>query len=348
MIRRSVVAAVCLLLAASRMLFAPGSTETSIECAPAIALDDAIASAESLPRLHSLLVSWRGELGLERYFHGARESRYANIKSASKSFISALVGIAIERGVLKGVDQPIASFFPELSGPNVEPAKREITIGHLLTMRSGLVPTSNVNYGAWVRSPNWVRYILSRPLAGVPGEERDYSTGNTHLLSAILTKASGTSSWAFAQEHLAKPLGFPLAQWARDPQGIYFGGNDMLMTPRQMIRFGELYLARGKSGERQIIPEAWIEESFVPRTQSRWSGRSYGYGWWVGEMAGHPVYYAWGFGGQYIFVAPSLELVIATTSSPDVGENRRGHRSAVWSMVEDQVVATIALLSAQG
>src|SRR4030095_10567880 len=137
--------------------------------------DDALAVAKDLPRLHSLLVSRRGNLLLERYYNGARASRPANIKSASKSVISALVGVAIDRRLITGVTQPIASFFPDL-----ESSKREITIEDLLTMRSGLEPTSNRNYGAWVQSPNWVRYVLARNLVSPPGTHMEYSTGNTH------------------------------------------------------------------------------------------------------------------------------------------------------------------------
>src|SRR4030095_16580960 len=136
-------------------------------------------------------------------------------------------------------------------------------------MRSGLESTSNRNYGAWVQSANWVRYALMRPLIATPGTVMEYSAGNSHLLSAILTKASGRSTWQFAQESLAKPLGFALQPWPRDPQGVYFGGNDMLMTPRQMLAFGELYLDRGRASGMQIIPEAWVRDSFIPRGRSR-------------------------------------------------------------------------------
>ena len=114
----------------------------------------------------------------------------------------------------------------------------------------------------------------------------DYSTGNTHLLSAILTKATGKSTWQFAQEVLARPLGFSLAQWPRDPQGIYFGGNDMLMTPRQMVAFGELYLKRGTVTGAQVVPAAWVDASFVPRDALALSEQTYGYGWWMRELAG--------------------------------------------------------------
>jgi CubicO group peptidase (beta-lactamase class C family) len=232
--------------------------------------EDALAVAKDLPRLHSLLVSRRGELVLERYYNGARATRPANIKSASKSLISALVGIAIQRRLIGGVKTPIATYFPELKKDR-DTAKQHITIEDLLTMRSGLETTSNRNYGAWVQSRNWVQHALNRPLLSEPGTQMEYSTGNTHLLSAILTKATGTSTWQFANDTIGRPLGFTIAPWPRDPQGIYFGGNDMLLTPRQMVAFGQLYLDRGHAQGRQIVPESWIDRSFVPRGRSYWS-----------------------------------------------------------------------------
>ena len=302
---------------------------------------EAVEAARELPRLHSLLVSWRGDLVLERYYNGITATRQANVKSAAKSVISALVGIAIDRDLIPGVDTPIATYFPQLSKDG-DARKRAITIEDLLTMRSGLESTSNRNYGAWVLSPNWVQYALARRLVSAPGTLMDYSTGNTHLLSAILTQVSGGTTWQFANDALARPLGFTLARWPRDPQGIYFGGNDMLMTPRQMLTFGGLYLNQGRVNGRQIVSEDWIERSWIPRGRSGWSGQQYGYGWWVRDLGEHRTYYAWGFGGQYIFVIPDLELVVVTTSSSAVAEDRRSHRRSVFDLVEHLVVRPLA------
>ena len=298
--------------------------------------DPALKAASELPRLHSLIVSQRGTVVFERYFNGRRATSPANVKSASKSIISALVGIAVERKLLS-LNQPISAYFPDL--PN---EKRSITIEDLLTMRSGLESTSNRNYGAWVQSSNWVRHALAKPLVERPGTEMIYSTGNTHILSAILTKATGKSTWQFAQETLAKPLGFTLAQWPRDPQGIYFGGNEMVMTPRQMLAFGELYLNGGQSGGRQIISKAFIEETFEARGRSRISGREYGYGWWMREMAGRQTYYAWGFGGQFIVLVPSLDLVVVSTSAATVSDDRREHRRSVDDIIEHLIIAPLS------
>ncbi len=315
---------------------------------------DAAKAAGELPRLHSLLASWRGEVVFERYFNGARATRGANVKSVSKSIISALVGIAIDRGLVPGPQTPIRTYFPELV-KDKDSRKQRITIEDLLTMRSGLESTSNRNYGAWVQSRNWVQHALAKPLFAAPGTEMEYSTGNTHVLSAILTKATGTSTWQFAQESLARPLGFTLARWPQDPQGVYFGGNDMLLTPRQMLAFGELYLRRGRvkgvkgsdpvTDVRQVVSERWIEQSFIPRGVSPISGQQYGYGWWMRELAGHQAYFAWGFGGQYIILVPDLDLVVVTTSASTVAEDRRTHRRTLFELVEELVIAPVAAAS---
>jgi CubicO group peptidase (beta-lactamase class C family) len=316
-------------------------------------LDLRVASDEAakLPRLRSLLVSWRGSLVLERYYNGARRDRPANIKSASKSIISALVGIAIDRKLIASVRTPIVTYFPELAR-DPDTSKRTITVEDLLTMRSGLEGTSNRNYGAWVTSANWVRHALARPMFARPGEMMEYSTGNTHLLSAIVTKVSGKSTWQFANETLAKPLGFTLSPWPRDPQGIYFGGNDMLMTPRQLVAFGELYLNKGRASGVQVVPERWVERSCEGRAREFRPGRGafgpmsdrrYGYGWWVGDFGDRGTCFAWGYGGQYVFVVPTLDLVIVMTSSSDVSEERRGHRQTLFEIVDEHVIRKVEL-----
>jgi CubicO group peptidase (beta-lactamase class C family) len=312
---------------------------------------DAIdAAARALPRLHSLIVSQRGTILFERYYNQATATRLANVKSASKSVISALVGIAVARELIPGVATTAVTYFPELArDPDVR--KRAITVENLLEMRPGLESTSGRGYGAWVTSGNWVRHALSRPMLAAPDAEMDYSTGNTHLLSAILTKATNASTWRFANDALARPLGFTLAQWPRDPQGIYFGGNDMLMTPRQLLAFGELYRNRGRAGGTQVVPAAWVERSCRGRARELppWSrgasgmldpmrDRKYGYGWWVHDLAGHQTCFAWGYGGQYAFVVPDLDLVIVSTASPDVSEERRGHRRELFDILTRLII----------
>ena len=339
--RRSTLCALGMLLAAAITVTAQAPPDVP-------SLSRAADSAAGLPQLRSLLVSWRGDLLLEYYAPGVRADRPANVKSVSKSVISTLVGIAIERKQIKGLDVPIVTYFPELRR-DPDPSKAAITIADLLTMRSGLESTSGRNYGAWVSTRNWVRGVLSRPMVSDPGTSMEYSTGSSHLLSAILTKATGMNTWQFAQSALAKPLGISLARWPRDPQGIYFGGNEMLMTPRQMIAFGELYLHRGRRGGTQIVSSEWVERSCTPRTASRWNAdRRYGYGWWMRELGGHAACFAWGYGGQYIFVFDELDLVVTVTSSTAVDENRHGHRRALFRIIERDVIAPVVSSLAGG
>ena len=303
-------------------------------------LDSVGKAAAEVPRLHSLLVSHNGTIVLEQYLNGRRATQHANVKSVSKSVISALVGIALEQKHIPSVREPIATYFGDSLRDPKDASKRAITVEDLLTMRSGLESTSGRNYGAWVTSKNWVRFALGRVLETSPGVEMEYSTGNTHLLSAILTRATKRSTWQYAQEVLAKPMGFSLARWPQDPQGIFFGGNDMLFTPRQLVTFGELYLRRGRHGDRQIVPARWVDDSWVPRGRSDFNDQLYGYGWWMREFAGEQAYFAWGFGGQYVFIIPRLQLVVVTTSSTATGEERRGHRRTIFGLLE-QIIAAV-------
>ena len=310
------------------------------------ALIDVRAAASELPELRSLLVSWRGTLIAEHYARGVRATTLANVKSASKSIIAALVGIAIERRLIKSVREPIVSYFPELRS-DPDRRKQAITVEDLLTMRSGLESTSGRNYGVWVKSGNWVRYALRQPIVSAPGTAMEYSTGSSHLLSAILTKVSGVSTWQFAQTALATPLGLRLARWPMDPQGIYFGGNEMLLTSRQMMAIGQLYLDHGQANGRQIVPASWVETSCVPRTTSVWDGdRRYGYGWWIQAFDGGTACFAWGYGGQYIFVFRDLNLVVVATSSTSVSEERRGHRRRLFDLIEQQVLKPVSAAAA--
>jgi len=296
-----------------------------------------IDRAAQLPLLQSLLVSIDGKVVIQQYFNGASPSRWANLKSASKSVLSTLVGIALDRGYIESVRQPIGKFFPELLGSADDSGKRAITIEDLLTMRSGLESTSRRNYGKWVQSGNWVRHVLTRPMVDVPGGRMIYSTGNSHLLSAVLTQATGMSTLDFARRYLAEPLDIKIGTWPRDPQGIYFGGNEMHLSPRAMVEFGELYLNNGRAGNRQVVSETWVEESFKPRTHSPRHGHQYGYGWWMRTFAGHQTFYAMGYGGQYIFVIPDLRLVVVTTSSPSDRQKRRAHRRAIYDLMEQDL-----------
>ncbi len=305
------------------------------------AFDGALVTAGEMQRLRSLLISHDGELLVEEYYNGMTANRTANVKSVSKSIMSALIGIAIDEGHIEGLDQPISDFYGDRL--QSEPAKGAITIGNLLSMQAGLETTSFYNYGAWVLSDDWVKFALDQPFRAQPGTRMLYSTGNTHLLSDILTRASGRSTLAFAQEALGRPLGIRVQPWTQAPDGVYFGGNNMEFTPRQMLAIGELYMNGGRANGRQVVPENWVETSLTPVVRSsRNTERQYGYGWWIRDMAGLPTVYAWGYGGQFILLVRDLDLVVVTTSSSEPGDTRRRHTRALYDLLESKIVGPVA------
>jgi CubicO group peptidase (beta-lactamase class C family) len=301
---------------------------------------EVLARAPQLTRLHALIVAHDGKPVVERVFRGNGLDRTTNIKSASKSVISALVGIAIDRGVLSGVDQPVVPLLAKRVPEPLDPGTSSISIGHLLSMQAGLERTSGPNYGRWVSSPNWVRYAMTRPFVDQPGGGMLYSTGNTHLLSAILTDATGKSTLDLAREWLGQPLGVAIPAWTRDPQGIYFGGNEMALSPRALLRFGEMYRNLGMLDGKRVVSQDWVRASFTPRVVGR-GGQLYGYGWFIGQSEGHPIYYAWGFGGQMVYVVPTLALTVVATSDSTTRSVEDDYRCQLHALVAEGVVPSV-------
>jgi CubicO group peptidase (beta-lactamase class C family) len=262
-----------------------------------------------------------------------------NVKSVSKSVIAALVGVAIGRGLLAGVEQRVAPLLADLVPADADPRIGAITLEHLLTMRAGLERTSGRNYGGWVSSANWVEDALSRPFVAEPGGRMLYSTGSYHLLSAVLTRAADRSTLALAREWLGAPLAIAIPPWTRDPQGIYLGGNNMELAPRALLRFGELYRQHGIWNGRQVLPAGWVETSWQPRVRSPFTGHSYGYGWFIAQARGYRVSYAWGYGGQMIYVVPELALTVVMTSDPSGPSGRSGYVRELHGLLADGIVA---------
>ncbi len=294
-----------------------------------------------LDGLHGILVARHGRLVAERYWRGASPNRLHNLKSTSKSILSALVGQAIDQGWLD-LDQRIDTVLPEATAVG-DPAKGEITVRHLLTMTSGLESTSFGGYGRWVASPNWVRSALARPLLAAPGDRFSYSTGGTHLLSATLARAAGQSSHDFAREHLFAPLDIGRSAWGTDRQGVHMGGNNLALLPRDMLKFGQLYLNRGQWGGRQVVPWQWVDRSTRPdlagpRGRRRIYG-GYGYLWWLRPESERGAYLASGYGGQYIYVAPADDMVVATIST-EVSKGREWRRQ-LFGLIRDGVTGSV-------
>lgn len=291
-------------------------------------LAGAVRRAATLDPLNSLLVLHRDSLVVERYFRGMTAGHTVNVKSVSKTVLSPLVGIALRDSLLRDLDQPIYELLPEYFEGDTGSVRYRITLRHLLSMTAGLEGTSFQNYGPWVTSPDWIRFALRQPVVCSPGRCREYSTGNTHLLAVILSRQAGTDLITWARQALFDELGIPLRPWDRDPQGYYLGGNNMRFTARELVTFGRLFLDSGRWHGRQLVPRSWIERSWTVVNRSRWNGNGYGYLWWTRRFNGETVHFAWGYGGQFVFVIPRLELVVVVTSSlanrpPGVRHNPR-------------------------
>jgi CubicO group peptidase (beta-lactamase class C family) len=256
-------------------------------------------------------------------------TKYApnNLWSTSKCFLSALIGIALRENYLTNLDQRMMDFFPEYITPDLDPRKYDITIRHLLTMRSGIpgefdeVPGFHSIWDQFLNSENWIKFAIEIPLVADPGGAMHYSTPSTHILSGIITKATGISTSNFAMKYLFDPLNILDVGWDIDPQGYNRGGWGMYLTSRDMARFGYLYLNNGLVDGKQIVPAKWIEESLTVYSYgdaisygvvTNWG---YGYQWDIGRLADYHVYYRLGAGGQLIFNIPELNMIIVTTAS---------------------------------
>jgi len=307
--------------------------------------------------VHSLLLYTDGKLVFEEYFpghdyqwdapdfHGAwtdwdRNTPH-NVHSIGKSLTSACVGIAIEKGFVTGVDEPIATYLPDHEHLLVG-GKQQITIEHLLTMTSGLAwdewgtsydSADNDAIALWLDCDDPITCVLDRPLVYEPGSTFTYSGGNVVLLGEILKNASGMDIEDFSARYLFQPLGIDPPTWARYDNGVV-DTNDQRLTPRAMVTIGATYLDNGNWHGQQVIPSDWVAASATPHEGTTWTNhllrpippddntwgkRGYGYGWWTHQFrkAGQtvPAFYAWGWGGQEIAVFPDHDAVAVFTGA---------------------------------
>ncbi|MGR3321977.1 MAG: serine hydrolase domain-containing protein [Pseudooceanicola sp.] len=287
-------------------------------------------------QMHSMLVMKGDEVVFAEAFRGPGLDRAANIKSCSKSLVSLLLGLAIDRGAVSGVEATLGDVAPGLIPGGAAPEVAGITMGDLASLRAGLERTSGPNYGAWVSSGNWVRDALSRPMVAEPGGRMLYSTGSTHILGAALAEATGDSLLAQARDGLGDPLGISIPPWTRDPQGYYMGGNEMALTPRAMLSIARMMRDGGQYDGAQVIPAEWVERSTRPLTRSPYSGLSYGYGWFL-SRSGYIL--ARGYGGQVIASHPGRGIAAAITSDPLRPARSRGYFGALMDLLEGPVLA---------
>ncbi len=252
-----------------------------------------------------------------------------NLKSASKSLVALLAGIAIEHGVVPGLDTPVADLLPDYRELVTGGSRDQMTLRHLLTMTAGLESTSGDRYGAWVTTDDWVRSALSRPVVARPGSQFIYSTGSTHVAAAALSEALGADLATWARTVLFEPLGISDVRWSRSPTGRVFGGNNLAMRPEDLARVGSVLIAGGRWHGREVVPAGWIDAS-AGRHADGWPDRygAYGIGWWLsapGEML------AVGYGGQFLLVDRSLDRAVVVTATPE-GKDAAWDRNVLGRM----------------
>jgi len=310
-------------------------------------LAQAFDQGENRGFVDCILVIRNGYIVAEKYYNGYGKSIPHNVKSVSKSFLSALTGIALRDGHLTNLDLKMLGFFPEYVYPSIDPRKYEITIRHLLMMRAGIDHERN-NYEQIYNTSNWLKTTIELPLFFDPGTRFSYNTFQTHLLSAIITKASEMNTLDFARKYLLKLMDIDVSTWQQGPQGYYFGGNNMYFTPRNMARLGYLYMNNGRLNGKQIVPAKWVEESLTNYTQftgSNWGDLhnvNYGYLWWLGEIKNQDVFLAIGYGGQFVINFPDLNMIVVTTAESYLGWNTADqHERSILSIVADYIIPAV-------
>lgn len=280
--------------------------------------------AQELDTLYGLLVIKNGHLVAEKYYQGRSVDSRDPLASVTKSFTSALAGIALEQGCLESLDVKMADYFPEYTDQLEDPRKQAITLEQMLQMRSGYPWEEFVQpyLDELFRTPNWIPHLVDFPLTSQPGTEFGYSNLTAHLAGVIIAKACGQSLYIMAEDYLFDPLDGKMGSWPYDPSGYNYGSGALALTARDAARFGLLYLNDGEYQDQQIIPAAYVEKSLARYSTGIYGeglGRylrdlGYGYFWWSARSGEHEFNYAWGHGGNLIVLVHDLDLVVVTTA----------------------------------
>lgn len=276
--------------------------------------------AERYPTIRSLLLARRGCLAFEYYGAGVNAESLSSVRSVTKSVLSVLVGIALDKGYLR-LDEQLSELLPEVLNPAIDTKVRDISVRNLLTMTSGF---SSAPFGAKVGVPPsemW-QWTLNRPMQYTPGTHFDYDNDSANLLSVVMTRAIRQSSRTFAEQNLFQPLGITNFNWLADGNGYLLGADTLALTARDMVKIGLLYLQRGRWNDQQIVSSDYVADSTARHSDGGAPNRAaatYGYLWWLKQTGtGLDAFFAAGTGSQLIYVVPKLDLVVAMASSSNL------------------------------
>ncbi|GGA24361.1 serine hydrolase domain-containing protein [Paenibacillus physcomitrellae] len=284
-----------------------------------------LSSAIAPVNLRSCLIQQQGKLIFEHYRRPQTFRETAKINSCTKSILSSLLCIAMDQGLLPALSTPASAFFPQLASAE-DSRKQKITLEHLLTMTAGFSWTEfggKNSFPHMTRTPDWIAYVLDQPLADEPGTRMEYNSGVSQMLSHILVQVSGMSTADFAEKYLFGPLGINHYEWETDPQGVHTGGFGLKLRPADLMKFGQLYLDKGRWQGEPLISSPLLERSVQPAiaVNDPWRGY-YCWHWWADTYPGDDLsdpaasfeyFYARGFGGQFVHVIPKLDMVVVLT-----------------------------------
>lgn len=272
--------------------------------------------AAAMPRFRSLLVARHGKLVSETYFGGAGPSTQFDARSVTKSVVSMLTGIALQAGKVPSLDATVGDY---IGAPyTLDDMDRAVTVRQLLTMTSRYQWNDAVDYNIWEASSDHIQFLLDRPQTD-PAGTFTYNSAAGNLLGFMLQKAVGVPLPQYADEVLFQGLGITTVAWQQLEPGMVNAGSGIQMSARDLLRFGQLVLQAGRSGNRQIVPESWVAAATTPQfswrdTYGAQRGTTYGYLWWLAQPPATVASFAWGFGGQFVYVVPSLDMVVVTTT----------------------------------
>jgi len=258
--------------------------------------------------IHSMLIIRHGYVVADVYFHPFTPDTLHDLASCTKSFTSTLVGIAIDKGYIKGVKQPVLDLLQERDVACVDARKKAMTLEDLLTMRSGLAcyaEPGEITLREMDQSPDWTKFTLDLPMIEPPGTRFEYCSPASYLLSAIIQESTGMTSLDFAHKHLFEPLGITEAIWPVSPQGINHGWGDLHLAPHDMAKLGYLFLNNGQWDGKQILSSEWIATA-TSKHSTPPNSYGYGYQWWLFSPG---IYVADGRGGQQIIVVPECRHI---------------------------------------
>ena len=298
---------------------------------------------DSIPSIGSFIVSKNGNVIYEQYFNGANKESIFDVKSVTKSVTSVLTGIAKDKSYFSDLNTPVLKILPEydisrtqfkniydIEGKKeLDSIRKTLTLKHLLTMRGGFKWKENGGEISLAQfySSDPVKFVLDLPFEEYPGDIFNYSTGETQVFGASLSRIVNSNLKDFANKNLFEPLSLKIERWDTDVMNRNLAGSELFMKPNDMLKFGNLILNKGRIGNKQIVSEKWIEESTSEQVKlDSWdvlpNANGYGYYWWRRKTNGHQAFVAVGYGGQIICIIPELKMVIVATCF--FGEKNRG------------------------